>query len=74
MPFDEFEDVFDLALLSGAVRRHRLATRATALRAPRRCGAALVLGLLDERNPELNMARSLWEARVLRASELRGAR
>jgi hypothetical protein len=69
---DEFEDVFDLALLSGAVRRHRLATRATALRAPRRRGAALVLRLLDERNPELSKTRNLWEARVLRMRERAG--
>jgi hypothetical protein len=41
------------------VRRRRLATGATALRAPRRRGAALVLRLLDERNPELNKARAI---------------
>jgi very-short-patch-repair endonuclease len=72
MPFDEFEDVFDTAVLSGAVRRHRLATRATALRAPRRRGAALALRLLDDRNPELNKARNLWEARVLRLLDRAG--
>src|SRR5262249_9589533 len=73
LPHDEFEDVFDRAVLSGAVRRHRLETRAEALRAPRRRGAALVLRLLAERNPKLNKARSVWEARVLRLFDRAGA-
>jgi hypothetical protein len=66
MPLDEFEDVFDLAILTGTVRRHRLETRARELWTPRRSGCAVVLRLLAERNPELGNARNIWEARVLR--------
>lgn len=69
LTFDEFEDVFDLAILTGAVRRHRLETRARELWAPRRSGCALALQLLADRNPELASARNLWEARVLRIFE-----
>jgi very-short-patch-repair endonuclease len=66
LPFAEFEDMLEGALLSGDVRAHRLETRARELWAPRRSGCAVVLRLLETRHPELAHARNLWEAQVLR--------
>lgn len=66
LPLDEFEDMLDRALLSKAVRPHRLETRARELRAPRRSGCAVVLKLLETRHPEVANADVLWEAQVLR--------
>src|SRR5262245_51399526 len=66
MPDDEFEDLVDRALFTNAVRRHRLLTRAKALRAPRRPGAARVIRLLDVTSADMAKARSIAEARLLR--------
>jgi hypothetical protein len=63
---EQFEDVLDLAIVTRVVTPARLRVRAAELWAPRRRGCAIVLELLDQRDPELSKARNLWEARVLR--------
>jgi len=62
----QFEDVLDLAIVNRTVTPERLRARAVELWSPRRRGCAVVLELLDERDPELTNARNIWEARVLR--------
>ena len=66
MPRERFEDVLDLAIVTHIVTPARLRARATELWAPRRRGCAVVLELLDQRDPDLSKARNIWEARVLR--------
>jgi very-short-patch-repair endonuclease len=66
MPLSVFEDVFDTAIVQRLVKVDRLGARARELWAPRRNGCAIVLALLDARDPDLRRARNLWEARVLR--------
>ena len=44
----------------------RLRDRAEELWAPRRSGCAIVLELLNERDPRLRQAANVWEAKVLR--------
>ncbi len=61
-----FEDILDAAIVQRLVTVERLEARARALWAPRRNGCAIVLRLLDEREPALRCARNLWEAKVLR--------
>ena len=63
---EQFEDVLDLAIVTHIVTPVRLRARATELWAPRRRGCAVVLELLDQRDPDLVKARNIWEARVLR--------
>jgi very-short-patch-repair endonuclease len=62
----EFEDALDLAIVTRVVRPARLRARARELWAPRRNGCAVVLDLLDERDPARVAAHNVWEARVLR--------
>ena len=62
----ELEDVLDLAIVTRVVRPVRLRARARELWAPRRNGCAMVLELLDERDPARSGSRNVWEARVLR--------
>ena len=66
LPNEQFEDVLDLAIVTHIVTPARLRTRAAELWAPRRRGCAVVLELLDQRDPDLVKARNIWEARVLR--------
>jgi very-short-patch-repair endonuclease len=66
IPRGRFEDVFDTAIVQRLTTVARLRDRAEALWAPRRNGCAIVLGLLDERDPGLRNARNVWEAKVLR--------
>ena len=51
MPREQFEDVLDLAIVTHIVTPTRLRVRATALWAPRRRGCAVVLELLEQRDP-----------------------
>jgi very-short-patch-repair endonuclease len=67
-----FEDVLDLALVSGVVRVKRLEARAHELWTPSRPGCAIVLKLIAARHPEITRAANLWEARVLRLVERAG--
>jgi very-short-patch-repair endonuclease len=62
-----FEDVFDTAIVRRLTTVARLRDRAVVLWAPRRNGCAIVLELLDQRDPSLRDARNVWEAKVLRA-------
>ncbi len=64
--YGQFEDLLDLAIVTRVVRPTRLRARATELWAPRRRGCAVVLELLDQRDPELLNTWNIWEARVLR--------
>ena len=66
LPRAELEDLLDRALVTQAVRRHRLEARARALWTPRRSGCATVLALLEERVPGLDRTRSTWEAKLVR--------
>jgi very-short-patch-repair endonuclease len=66
LDLDEFEVVFDAALVGRAVAPSRLARRAVELWAPRRSGCAQVLRLLEQRGQQLPDVRNVWEARVLR--------
>ena len=66
LPTSQFEEVLDLAIVTRVVRPVRLRTRARELWAPRRNGCAVVLDLLDERDPARVASRNAWEARVLR--------
>jgi very-short-patch-repair endonuclease len=66
MPRTVFGDVFDTAIVRRIVTVDRLRARAVDLWAPRRNGCAIVLELLDERDPGLRDARDVWEAKVLR--------
>ena len=66
LPRARFEDILDTAIVQRLVTVDRLRIRARDLRAPRRNGCAIVLALLDERDPGLHRARNVWEARVLR--------
>ena len=68
----QFEDMLDLAIVSRVVTPARLRARATELWAPRRRGCAVVLELLDQRDPELLNTRNIWEARVLRMARAAG--
>ena len=66
MPLAVFEDVFDTAIVQRLVTVDRLEVRARELWAPRRNGCAIVLALLEARDPDLRRARNVWEAKVLR--------
>src|SRR5262249_7197338 len=66
LELDQFEEVLDVAIVTRVVRPVRLRARARVLWAPRRRGCAIVLRLLDERDPARVASRSVWEARVLR--------
>jgi very-short-patch-repair endonuclease len=66
LPRAAFEDVLDTAIVRRLVTVARLRDRAEALWAPRRNGCAIVLELLNERDPGLRNARNVWEAKVLR--------
>lgn len=66
MPSEKFEDVLDRAIVQRSVTVDRLRTRSKDLWAPRRNGCAIVLALLDARDPGLARARNVWEAKVLR--------
>ena len=66
LPRWQFEDIFDAAIVSRLVTTRRLRARAQALWAPRRNGCAIVLELLDARDPQLVRAANVWEAKVLR--------
>lgn len=66
LPLAVFEDVLDTAIVQRLVRVERLQERASELWAPRRSGCAVVLALLEQRHPELQRARNVWEARTLR--------
>jgi hypothetical protein len=66
LPRPELENILDRALVTQAVRRHRLEARARALWTPRRSGCAIVLALLGERIPGLDRTRSVWEANLVR--------
>jgi very-short-patch-repair endonuclease len=66
LPRTMFEDVMDTAIVRRLVTVDRVRNRAHELWAPRRNGCAIVLELLDERDPTLKEARNVWEARVLR--------
>jgi very-short-patch-repair endonuclease len=67
-----FEDILDTAIVRRLVTVERLETRARELWAPRRNGCAVVLRLLEERDPGLRRARNLWEAKVLRVVRAMG--
>jgi very-short-patch-repair endonuclease len=67
LPRQIFEDVFDTAIVRRLTTIARLRDRANDLWAPRRNGCAIVLALLDERDPGLRDARNVWEAKVLRS-------
>src|SRR5262249_11196595 len=73
LPRDEFADVLDAALTRRLVSARALGERAVELWAPRRSGCAVVLALLKERDPSVDL-RSVWEARVLRAMHKAGLR
>ncbi len=66
LPRAQFEDVLDTAIVQRIVTVDRLHARAQDLWAPRRNGCAIVLELLDERDPGVHLARNVWEAKVLR--------
>jgi len=66
LPRFRFEDVLDAALVRRIVTADRLRARARDLWAPRRNGCAIVLDLLDERDPAARGARNVWEAKVVR--------
>ena len=66
LPLVRFEDVLDTAIVQRLVTVDRLRTRAQELWAPRRNGCAIVLALLEQRHPDLRLARNVWEAKVLR--------
>jgi very-short-patch-repair endonuclease len=66
IPRGRFEDLLDTAIVQRFTTVARLRDRAEALWAPRRNGCAIVLELLDERDPGLRDARNVWEAKVLR--------
>jgi very-short-patch-repair endonuclease len=72
LPRRIFEDLFDTAIVRRLTTVARLRDRAATLWAPRRNGCAIVLGLLDERDPALRDARNVWEAKVLRAIRAAG--
>ena len=61
-----FEDVFDTAIVQRLTTVARLRDRAVDLWAPRRNGCAIVLDLLEQRDPALRNARNVWEAKALR--------
>ena len=67
-----FEDLFDTAIVQRLVTVNRLRDRAEALWAPRRNGCAIVLALLDERDPGLRLSRNVWEAKLLRTVQRLG--
>jgi very-short-patch-repair endonuclease len=73
MPFAEYEDTLDLALVTGVVRMRPLEARARALWTPARPGCATVLHLLESRSVDVMRTRNKWEARVLRQLETAGA-
>jgi very-short-patch-repair endonuclease len=66
LPRQIFQDVLDTAIVRRLTTVARLRDRAVALWAPRRNGCAIVLELLDQRDPGLRDARNVWEAKVLR--------
>jgi very-short-patch-repair endonuclease len=66
LPRAVFEDVLDTAIVRRLVTVDRLRARAESLWAPRRNGCAIVLELLDARDPRLHRAANVWEAKVLR--------
>jgi very-short-patch-repair endonuclease len=66
LPLSMFEDVLDTAIVQRIVRVEPLEARSRELWAPRRNGCAIVLGLLEQRHPDVRRARNVWEARVLR--------
>ena len=66
LPRTVFEDLLDTALVRRLVTSSSLRDRAEHLWAPRRNGCAIVLELLDQRDPGLRNARNVWEAKVLR--------
>jgi very-short-patch-repair endonuclease len=66
LPRVVFEDLLDTAIVRQLASVTLLRTRAQALWAPRRNGCAIVLELLDARDPGLRDARNVWEAKVLR--------
>jgi very-short-patch-repair endonuclease len=61
-----FEDLLDTAIVRRFVTVAQLRARAQELWAPRRNGCAIVLELLDARDPRLHQAANVWEAKVLR--------
>jgi very-short-patch-repair endonuclease len=65
-PRHRFEDILDTAIVQRIVTVNRLRSRAEDLWAPRRNGCAIVLALLDDRDPKLARARNVWEAKALR--------
>ena len=58
--------MLDTAIVQQLVTMERLASRARELWARRRNGCAIVLSLLEARDPGLSSARNLWEAKVAR--------
>jgi very-short-patch-repair endonuclease len=72
LPRFRFEDVLDTALVQRIVTADRLRARAQDLWAPRRNGCAIVLELLDERDPGARGARNVWEAKVVRVARQLG--
>jgi very-short-patch-repair endonuclease len=72
LPRTLFEDLFDTAIVQRLVTVNRLRDRAEALWAPRRNGCAIVLALLDERDPGLRRSRNVWEAKLLRTVQRLG--
>ena len=67
LPRRTFEDLFDTAIVQRRTTVARLRGRAVDLWAPRRNGCAIVLELLEQRDPALRDARNVWEAKVVRA-------
>ena len=65
---DAVNDFVDDAVVRALVRPAVLERRARELVAPARPGAARVLNALASSHPELDRARSRWEARLLRAT------
>lgn len=72
LPFEHVCELVDAAVVRGLVRPSLLARRALELRNPRRPGGAKVLAALAEQHPELERARSEWEAVVLRLARRHG--
>jgi very-short-patch-repair endonuclease len=66
LPRALFEDVLDGAIVHRHVTVNLLRARAQDLWAPRRNGCAIVLELLEQRDPGLHRASNIWEAKVLR--------